>query len=375
LQVNVPSLTNPNNSPNDSLVQPPTQSRKNRLQTWLTVFAAATLAIFAVQSFRGGRISAQDFPVEIGRIEGDDLAVVTATPVGIETHASPTVVASGSDVTLRSGHALIALDAGGEISVCGPAHFKMIKSAGAVTLALDYGRVHPNLDSSETFTIFTPTIIATPMAIAGGSRDIAVGLEQGGEMCILARRGAMRVEPQFSDQSLLVPQGGTVNMSGGQIDSLHGDFSECSCEFPRAEVRRPKPTAPQPPLEISTPRHPEESEANKNDNLPPPAVSPEEPVYTVLMPPLAFDANSRTPPVDPDPETILLIREVRMRPTVVFRGHVNPAPSPARSSDSEVSSHTPAAPPALPVPSDHQPAQSQPGILDRVRNFFHKITS
>ena len=141
---------------------------RKRLQTWLKIFATVLLAILTLLSLRGGRISAQDLPAIVGRIEGDDLEVVTTTPTGVETNAAPTVVASGSDITLRSGHALLSLDAGGEISVCGPAHFKLLKSAGAVTLALDYGRVHPSLDSAETFTIYTPTIIATPIAISGG---------------------------------------------------------------------------------------------------------------------------------------------------------------------------------------------------------------
>ena len=164
------------------------------------------------------------------------MEVVTKTPAGIETDAAPTVVASGSDVTLRSGHALLLLNAGGEISICGPAHFKLIKSSGAVTLALDYGRVHPSLESADEFTIYTPTIVATPIAIAGGPRDMTVGLEQDGEMCVLTARGAMRVEPQFSDQSLIVPQGGTVSLVGGQIESLQADASACACDFPRARM-------------------------------------------------------------------------------------------------------------------------------------------
>jgi hypothetical protein len=178
--------------------------RRKRLATWTKIFSVALLAIVATLFIRDAHIAAQDFPVAVGRIEGDDLEVVTTTPSGIETNAAPTVVASGSDITLRSGHALLLLNAGGEISICGPAHFKLIKSSGAVTLALDYGRVHPSLESADAFTIYTPTIVATPIAIAGGPRDMTVGLEQDGEMCVLTARGALRVEPQFSDQSLIV---------------------------------------------------------------------------------------------------------------------------------------------------------------------------
>jgi hypothetical protein len=342
---------------------------RKHLATGTKIFAAALLAIAATLSIRDAHISAQDFPAVVGRIEGDDLEVVTTTPSGIETHAAPTVVASGSDVTLHSGHALLLLNAGGEISICGPAHFKLIKSSGAVTLALDYGRVHPSLQSADAFTIYTPTIVATPIAIAGGPRDMTVGLEQNGEMCVLTARGALRVEPQFSDQSLIVPQGGTVSLAGGQIDSLQADASACSCDFPRAhlELRKPVPLPrAQPARDVGALAPPLPPQRRRTDNTPPPSASAGEPVYTVLMPPLSFDANSPEPPADPAPETILLVREVRLRPSVEFRGHVNPAPSPAAARPVS---------PAAPVTSDDRPPASPPGFLDRVRTFFRRLTS
>ncbi len=342
---------------------------RKQLQTSLGIFAAILLAALGLLSLNQSRISAQDLtalPAVVGRIEGDDLQVVTITPAGVETNAAPTVVANGSEVTLRSGRALVRLDSGGEISVCGPAHFKMLKSAGAVTLALDYGRVHPSLDSAETFTIYTPTIIATPISISGAPRDTTVGLSQDGEMCVLTTHGAMRVEPQFSDQSLIVPQGGTANLAGGQIESLHGDPSTCSCNFPQAQMEQSQ-TAPSRP-EISALAHPLVPERPKTEDLPQPSAPAQEPVYTVLMPALSFDANSPAPPPDPSPETILLVREVRLNPAAVFHGHVNPAPAPAQTvAEAPVST-------APQKPTEPQPAESQPGLLDRLRNFYRKLT-
>jgi hypothetical protein len=343
--------------------------RRKRLANWTKIFAVALLAIVAALSIRDAHISAQDFPVAVGRIEGDDLEVVTTTPSGIETNAAPTVVASGSDITLRSGHALLLLNAGGEISICGPAHFKLIKSSGAVTLALDYGRVHPSLESADAFTIYTPTIVATPIAISGGPRDMTVGLEQNGEMCVLTTRGALRVEPQFSEQSLIVPQGGTVSIAGGQIESLQADASACSCDFPRARMEPPKSAPPphsQPARDVGTLAPPLPPQGKRTENSPPPSASAGEPIYTVLMPPLSFDANSPEPPPDPAPETILLVREVRLRPSVEFRGHVNSAPSQAAARP---------ALPAAPTPSDDRPPESQPSFLERVRTFFRRLAS
>jgi hypothetical protein len=342
---------------------------KKRLSTWVKIFAVALLAIVATLSIRGSHISAQDFPSVLGRIEGDDLQVATNTPTGMQTDAAPTVVASGSDVTLRSGHALLLLNSGGEVSICGPAHFKLIKSSGALTLALDYGRVHPSLDSADEFTIYTPTIVATPIAIEGGRRDMTVGLEQSGEMCMFTARGAMRVVPQFSEQSVIVPQGGAVSLAGGQIESLQADASACSCDFPRAHMDSSQSSAalrPRPAQDVGVLAAPRTVDRKKTNNAAPPSTPAGEPVYTVLMPPLSFDAGSPEPSPDPSPETILLVREVRLRPLVEFRGHVNPAPAQAA---------LPPTPPAAPVPSESRPAISQPSFLDRLRSFFRRLTS
>jgi hypothetical protein len=341
------------------------------------IFAVTVLAIAAALTIRDAHISAQNFPAVVGRIEGDDVEVVTKTPTGVETDAAPTVVASSSEVTLHSGRALLLLNAGGEISVCGPAHFKLIKSSGAVTVALDYGRIHPSLYSaSEAFTIYTPTIVATPIAISGGSRDITVGLDQSGEMCVLTAHGAMRVEPQFSDQSLIVPQGGTVSLSGGQIDSLKADSAACACDYSRAHMDTPPNPAPppapsrtQPPVDVGALAPPLPQPAKKAANSAPPSAAASEPVYTVLMPPLSFNASSPEPPPDPAPETIMLVREVRLRPSAEFRGHVNPAP-PATVA---VKVAQPA-PEPVPATSYTPPPAPQLSLFDRIRNFFRRLT-
>jgi hypothetical protein len=350
----------------------PIKIPRSRLIAATKFAAAAALICAAGFSVRIARISAQDLPSIIGRIEGDDVEVVTKTSAGTETDAGSTVVASGSDVTLRSGHALLLLNSGGEISICGPAHFKLVKSAGALTLALDYGRVHPSLETSDAFTIYMPTVVATPIAIGGGPREMTVGLDPTGDMCVITARGAMRVEPQFSDQSMIIPQGGTANMAEGQIVSLHADASTCSCEFPRARLQTPKPipsnapAGPAPDREISTLARPVAPERKKPEDKPAAVPPSNEPVYTVVMPPLSFDAKSPEMPPDPSPETILLVREVRVRSSVEFQGHVNPAP--ARPALPEI-------PPAAPVaPASTPPAvKAEPGFLDRIRAFFHRL--
>jgi hypothetical protein len=341
--------------------------RRNWIKFRLSGIAIALLAIVAAISITPSRLSTQNMPVIIGRIEGDDLEVKTTTKAGIEIDAGPTVVAGGSEVTVRSGHALILLDSGGEISICGPAHFTLVNSTGAITLALDYGRVHPSLSSSETFTIYTASVVATPLSISGARRDTTLGLDQNGEMCILTARGAMRVEPQFAGQSLIVPQGGVVNLTGGQIDSLHSDASSCSCDFPRASMEHARPPISR---EIATLRHPVQPSRKKPESATPPSLS-QGPIYTVIMPPLSFDVNSPSPPPDPSPETILLVREVRMRSTVVFRGHVNPAPALAAASILAAPTVPATSQPQGPV--DDRRKAAEPGLMARLRTFFQKL--
>jgi hypothetical protein len=199
------------------------------------------------------------------------------------------------------------------------------------------------------------------VAISGARRDTTLGLDQNGEMCIFTARGAMRVEPQFAGQSLIVPQGGIVNLADGQVESLHSDASSCSCDFPRASAERPRPPISR---EIAALRRPVQPNRKKPDSATPPAVT-QEPIYTVIMPPLSFDANSPAPPPDPSPETILLVREIRMRPTVVFRGHVNPAPAQAAVSMPAAS--------LLPKPADDRPPSPGPGQMARLRTFFQML--
>jgi hypothetical protein len=100
----------------------------------------------------------------------------------------------------------------------------------------------------------------------------------------------------------------------------------------------------------------------------PPAI--ELPIYQVFMPPLTFDAKAPAPPPDPDPQTILLLRSVRVRPSVVFRGHVEPAPPPPAQ----------AAPPPVLVaqamaPQNDDPPKQEPGVFTRMWSALRRTFS
>ncbi len=320
-----------------------------------------------------GLLQAQAQPEIVGRIEGDDIAVKGAVGVEVESGRSTTVLGSGSEVTVRSGQARLALIEGGEMGLCAPAHFSLLKSGGAITLALDYGRVHARLERGVSLTIYTPLIVATPIAIGDGPRDATVGLEAAGAMCVRAERGAVRIEQQLTAQSLLVPQTGEVAFAGGQLESLGGIPGACQCEVLTARVA--PPPRPKPP-ELSVPVHaslgrpskpPGKSEVKEEEATPP---AMEEPIYKVIMPPLTFDAAAPAPPPEPDPETMLLVREVRVRPTAVFTGRVAGPPVSPASPAGPAAAH-----PARRSAAAEDAPKKKAGFFTQVGRFFHRMFS
>jgi hypothetical protein len=269
----------------------------------------------------------------VGKLTGDDVAVMGAVSIDVVNGRSTATLASGSEVTVRSGQAKLDLVDGGDIAICGPARFSVLKAGGSITLALDYGRVHPQLDSPVSIAIYTPLIVATPVAIGQGARDITVGLDSAGQMCALTASGAVRVEQQLTGQSLIVPQGGEVHMAGGELSTLRPTNENCGCDLMATKGSSVKE------VELSVPIHPpvEPAPQPAQPSTPPPA----ETVYRVDMPPLTFDAKSPEPPPDPDPSTMLLIRETRVAPEVVFRGRVEEA-APVESSPEKSEATKPA---------------------------------
>jgi len=82
------------------------------------------------------------------------------------------------------------------------------------------------------------------------------------------------------------------------------------------------------------------------------------------MPPLVYDANAKVQP-EYDPKMIVLIRRVRVRPTLIFQGRVEgemvaavlPPPAPA------------------PAAATKPAARASDSFVDRVRTFVRKLWS
>ena len=377
-----------------------------KLRQAISVFTV-TVSLFAGAALYLPRSARTDQPSydTVGPIEGDAISVQGPLSIEIVQGHTRTILRSGSDIRVNSGKARIDLIEGGEISICGPAHFSVLKSVNLLTLALDSGIIHAHIERQPALTIYTAQIQAKPFAISDGPQDVLFGFDQTGAMCVRADSGAIRLEQQLAAQSIVIPQAGEVLITNGQFETMRGGATHCACALQFAK------TLP-PPLELSVPS-PQENEASKNAPAPreiqkaapkeTPAevsrlASPQEiqkakeaaktasaatpkttekdgPVYQVYMPPLSYDAHAKVQPDTFDPQLIVLVRRVRVRPTLIFQGSVKDAPLMAKNTP-------PAAPgkPAEASASQNQQAQQKTqqtnnSVFSRIRDFFRSLLS
>jgi hypothetical protein len=302
---------------------------------------------------------------KVGAIEGDAISVEGPMSVDVVHGQVRTVLRSGSDVHVKAGQARINLIEGGHIIICGPAHFSVLKSGGALTLALDTGTIHAFLESEPALTVYTPQIQAKPISIGDGSMETLVGLDASGAMCIRATKGAVRIEQQLTGQSMLVPQNGDVSLTNGQLETLQTATTHCLCE----ESQTVSPAAPG--TEVGTLASTEELKKRAAEKKAAPEASPvvqaekPEPVYQVFMPPLHYDASKKVAE-DFDPNLIVLVRRVHVRPTLIFQGKVEGDPVVAQAVSPAADSQQAAG--AKPKPADDT-------TWNRVRTYFKKLWS
>jgi hypothetical protein len=318
----------------------------------------------------------------VGVIEGEAIVVSGSMNVDVVNGQARTTLRSGSDVRVKSGQARIDLVEGGNIVICGPAHFSVLKSASALTVALDSGTIHVHIKREPSLTVYTAQIQALPVAIGDGPEDLLVGFDVDGTLCVLAVSGAVRLEQQFTGQSAMVPQSGDVLIANGQLDALRTAPGHCSCEL-QVEEASPPPAPPPAPLattpEVGVLASNEDIRKNQVEATPqpqPPAkqrvAAKQGPIYQVFMPPLAYDSSAKVQP-DFDPRFIILVRRVRVRSTLTFKGRVQGDPVLVASN---------AAPPNSGAADPHSNQQTTPkpattskkdSILDRVRAFFRRL--
>ncbi len=308
--------------------------------------------------------SAQNAPPAIvGSVEGGDISCENGTPqTGGTASVGPRLdVSDGTVVTVHSGQARMTLVVGGEVDICGPAKFTVLLSGEAITLALNFGRMRVALPANTTLRVFTPTIIGTPIDIAGGPRDFTVGLSLDDSLCVTATSGAIQLEHQFSGEKLIVPQSGEFFLNSGKLLPVAGTPGSCRCaaEAEPTPAQLPSPdyaTTPAPPAVKQLPpiaiiesvkpaaepavevdsapagqvtqygalaeanqTHPLVRQTQDAEPALPPTTNPE---YTAVLPPLTFMAGTPLPPPGPSADVVLLIREARVSPEWEFSGRV-----------------------------------------------------
>jgi hypothetical protein len=361
----------------------------------------------------------------IGRVEGNDISVeggAAASAAG--NNGLPNVgngggepgsfaVSSGSVVTVHVGQARMTLTAGGQIDICGPAKFTVLESRGAITLALNFGRMHVQIPATTSLRIYTPTIIATPLDIGGAVRDVNVGLDLNDSLCVVSTGGAVRLEQQFSGEGLIVPQAGEFFLEGGNLVPVVGAPGSCECvaqltratpppvapariEPSRPEIAQNIPPVPivapvvsqtQPavaPLNVAVaepaaPRYRVEigelARANEMhpvapaSNFAPPSGPPEVTVsYTLMVQPLVVSVvPSPLRPAEPAADTALLVRVARVEPEWEFSGRVA---APEFAADMRRAlGQTPAVPQPQPLHAN-QPAKKKRGFWGSLKSIF-----
>ncbi len=332
-------------------------------------------SLFLLAVFLGPAL-AQDQSVPAGavaQIEGKDISVEGGVqPQTVAGSPATIFVSSGNSITVHSGHARMRLFAGGEVEICGPAKFTILTSGSAITVALDFGRVRANLPASTNFNVFTPTIIGTPLDIAGATRNVTVGLSLDDSLCVLAQNGAIQLEHQFTGEKLIVPQAGEFFLNGGRLLPVAGTPGSCECEAdevtpptratppeeyanaapqlpPTTVPAQPEPTSQAPPSAVESEPQPSIEYsllANANESHPvlqpvkdthptPPTTVP---TYTAVLPPFSFIAGSPVRPPGPTQDMVLLIRQAQVMPDYEFSGHVE-SPGFAEAMQSALGEH------------------------------------
>jgi len=386
----------------------------------LVALLAAALSITALtaalfHALPTAAAAGEDNPPDdaVGTIEGEAIALQGPMTVEVVHGQVKTVLRSGNDIRVKTGQARMELVEGGKIAICGPAHLSVLKSGGSLTVALDSGVIRVHIDKQPAITIYTAQIQAKPMSIGEGPEDALIGFDAPGVMCVRATSGAIRLEQQLTGQSVIVPQGGDILLNNGALEGLQNTGGHCACEMqwvkndpPPPEVSRiatteeirqrdaeakkasPAPTPAPAPEKTATaekapaPEKPLEAERQSvtPENAPAdkapaerPATPKQEPVYQVFMPPLAYDAHAAVQPDNFDPKLIVLVRRVRVRPTLIFQGRVE-----GDAAVQSVAAVKPAGPkPVTPAPATQPPAP-QPkddSVVNRVRAFLRNLFS
>ena len=235
----------------------------------------------------------------VGAIEGDSISIEGPMSVEVVHGQVRTVLRSGSDVRVKAGQARIKLVEGGRFVICGPAHFSVLKSGGALTLALESGIVHVHLENDLALTVYTPQIQARPISIGGGPEDVLVGLDVCGHHVHPReqRGGAHRAAVDRAERACAANRRCFVEQRTNR-KLAHGTGS-CACE---EEMAANPGTGCDRNQQAGHAGGSEESGGGEGSRSaaggrPRPPWKSRNLIYQVFMPPLRYDANPRCNPI------------------------------------------------------------------------------
>ncbi|HEV2194479.1 MAG TPA: hypothetical protein VGR55_02805 [Candidatus Acidoferrum sp.] len=344
-----------------------------RRALWL-VAAVTVLACAAILTTVTAR-SDEPATDSVGIIDGAAVAVTGPMRIDVSHGLPRTVLRSGSDVIVKSGMARLDLTDGGTISICGPAHFSVLKVGNQLTLALDTGTIHLSIERGPSVTVYTPLLQIQPIAIGDGFQDALVGFDTTGAMCVRAYRGAVRLEQQLTGQNIVVPQSTDILLENGELNGLRGGGDRCACDPQLTKY------SPPPHLEVVPPAAPTEDAnakplgSGETVSLLPvdkPAAK-EGPIYEILVPPLIYNANAEVQP-EVDTSQIVVLRRVRVRPTLIFQGRVE-GDSAASDPPAAVSAPPRPSTPKAPKPPAQANSPANSSVVDRMVHFVRKLWS
>ena len=374
------------------------------LKKFGTLGASLLLAcgIFAV------RTGAQAAEPILGEIAGDDISVLGPSHIVNGNSSRAITFGGGSTVIVHAGKARVEFVGGGELEICGPAKFSVLASGEALTVALSFGRVHVKFDASRPITIYTPLIVATPMAIGDQPRDVTVGLMNTGAMCVVAARGAVQVQQQLSGETLVVPQPSEILLQGtSSLGAARAASGICQCDFDESSARssaspagivaqgqtsqKLSPGQPEPfqqnarkasspagadsatsEIPTATQRtnakrdEPTEQPASRSaTSALPPA---DRPITKIDLPPIGYDATNATETAEPlSVATLMLAKEAKVEPEWIFHGTVAEPPRAPKSTGIKTAQHTPAKIMAKQQSNKHTAKKS---FWTRLHDFF-----
>jgi len=256
-----------------------------RLKKIITVMRKGgtfTAGLVLFVSLAGANAHGQDSSiaqrVTLGQVSGSDVTVTGPSSGTAEATQSGSLnvysVVDGSTIVVHSGKARLDFAGGGEADICGPAKLAVLNSGEALTIAVSFGRVHVKVDALRPITIYTPTILATPISIQEQPREMTLGMANSGAMCVAATHGAVQVQQQLSGEMLVIPEPSEVELRDSPFGAAPATTGSCTCDSEGPGAQR-ETTPPITAAQSEPPANaPKASASSVSDKMPAETVGP-----------------------------------------------------------------------------------------------------